>query len=120
MVKKILEEEGYKVEVADDGRGCMSSLEKKIPDLVLLDMMLPDMSGWDIFNKIINYEIHHRATYKNKDKIFRIKVAFLSVIPISENRLTRLRRYGVSDYIMKPFDNKDLVTRINKIFTEIL
>lgn len=115
MVKGVLEKRGYTVVTACDGRECLSKLGREKPDLVLLDMMLPDMSGWDIFNKILNLGRKYRAEYKIEDNSPFVKVAFLSVIPISGDRLVKLRKYGISDYIMKPFDNEDLVRRIADI-----
>ena len=115
LVKRILEKEGYCLITANNGGECLNRLKKEKPDLLLLDMMLPDMSGWDVFNKILNYGRHYREDHKIEDKSPFVKVAFLSVIPISGERLIKLRKYGVSDYIMKPFDNNDLVRRIDKI-----
>ena len=71
-------------------------------DLVLLDVMLPDMSGWDIFR-----------TLSNKNYIS--KFVFLSVIPVSTERMQELQKAGISDYITKPFNKKGLVDRINKV-----
>ena len=65
------------------------------------NMSQPDMSGWDIFEKL-------------KGKV-KSKFAFLSAIPVSEERMKELRRAGVSDYITKPFTKTDLVKRISKI-----
>jgi len=118
LVKEILEKEGYEVATACNGKECLSSLEKEKPDLILLDMMLPDMSGWDIFNKILSYGRRYRAEHRIHDKTPLVRVAFLSVIPVSEERLIKLREYGVLDYIMKPFDKEDLIRRINRILTE--
>jgi len=104
LVKTLLERHGYSVSNAFNGNECLSILKEEDIDLVLLDIMLPDMSGWDIYQRI-------RKDPRNRDT----KVAFLSVIPISEYRLKALKEDGVSDYITKPFDNKELISRINKI-----
>jgi DNA-binding response OmpR family regulator len=60
------------------------------------------MSGWDVFNRIKK---------KNKD----IKIAFMSVLDISEKRKQVLIDEGLADYIMKPFDNETLLQRVDKI-----
>jgi len=104
LVKTLLEKHGHIVSNAFNGNECLDILKEEDIDLVLLDIMLPYMSGWDILHKI-------RKDPRNKD----VKVAFLSVIPIPEERLEALKEDGVSDYITKPFDNKELIDRINKI-----
>ncbi|SRR3989339_910778 len=98
-VKIILEGEGYEVTLAYNGKSGIR-MAKKDFDLYLLDIMLPDMSGWDIFEKI-----------KKKGR----KFAFLSAIPVSKERVGELKKVGVSDYITKPFVKADLIKRVGKI-----
>jgi DNA-binding response OmpR family regulator len=101
-VKQMLEDEGYEVEISSRGaEGLKKAYEKKF-DLVLLDVMLPDMSGWDIFKTL-------------SSKKYVCKYAFLSVIPISTERMQEFKKAGISDYITKPFTKKDLIERIRKI-----
>ncbi|MCK4366185.1 MAG: response regulator, partial [Thermoplasmatales archaeon] len=84
---------------------CLRLLEKEKVDLVLLDIMMPGMSGWDVFNRI------------NK-KSRNIRVAFMSVLEISDKRKQVLLEEGLADYIMKPFDKDSLLDRIDKILEE--
>lgn len=102
LVKTILEKEGFNVVTALSGKECLGKLGEENPDLVLLDVMMPDMSGWDVYQRI-------RKMKK------RPKVAFLSVIEVSKERRRALFNNGISDYITKPFDRADLVKRIKKI-----
>ena len=104
LVKMVLKSNGYDIVTAYNGEEGLKKLKENDIDLVLLDLMLPDMSGWDIFQKI-------KKNPENED----VKVAFLSVIPVSKERLDTLKKSGVEDYITKPFDNEDLVRRIGKI-----
>ena len=101
-VKMLLETHGYKVRGAANGNEALKLIAKEDPDLILLDIMLPDMSGWDIFQKI-----HIQKSEK--------RIVFLSAMPISEERRKVFLKAGAKDYIMKPFDNEDLIRRINKI-----
>mgnify|MGYP001576026575 CR=1 FL=1 len=102
-VRIILSSSGYDIELAKDGNECLKKASKNKYDLYLLDIMLPDMSGWDIFEKI-------------KGKIKEgVKFAFLSAIPVSTERMQELKKAGVSDYITKPFTKEDLVKRVKKI-----
>jgi DNA-binding response OmpR family regulator len=102
LVKVILEKEGYKVITALSGKECIRQLEKNKIDLILLDVMMPDLSGWDVYQRI-------RA--KNK----KVKVIFLSILEISPDRKKQLLKEGVSDYIIKPFNAQELAKKVGLI-----
>lgn len=102
LTRTVLELGGYTVVPSYSGEEALRKLEKDKVDLVLLDIMMPGMSGWDVFNRIKK---------KNKD----IKVAFMSVLEISEKRKQVLLDEGLADYIMKPFDKETLLQRVDKI-----
>lgn len=104
-VELILKNEGYNVISVKNGKSCLKNLQKETPDLILLDMMMPDMSGWDVFQKI-------------RKENANIKVAFLSVMSIEESRKQNFYKDGVADYISKPFTDDDLVKRVKKILTK--
>ncbi|MEM5879073.1 MAG: response regulator [Candidatus Aenigmatarchaeota archaeon] len=104
LVKAIFEQEGYEVIPAYSGRECLEKLEKVKPDLILMDMMMPGMTGKEATKKI-------RENPKTKD----LKVVFLTVVRVSELGMEELRKLGVLDLITKPFDNEDLVKRVKKI-----
>ena len=102
LTRTVLELGGYNVVTANSGEECLRLLEKEKVDLVLLDIMMPGMSGWDVFNRI------------NK-KSTKVKVAFMSVLEISDKRKQVLLDEGLADYIMKPFDKDTLLDRVDKI-----
>jgi CheY-like chemotaxis protein len=104
LVTAILEQEGYEVMTAMDGEEALRKLEKQKPDLVLLDMMMPGMSGREVCEKI-------RKNPKTRD----LKVIFLTVAKFSEAGKGVLKDMKVSDYITKPFENADLTRRVKKI-----
>ncbi len=99
-VKIILTHAGFEIDTALDGANGLKKANDKKYDLILLDVMLPDMSGWDIFAKL-------------KPKL-SCKYAFLSAIPVSNERMEQLLKDGVSDYITKPFVKADLIARVKK------
>ena len=101
-VKTILSEAGFEVEIALSGKDGIKKAKKRHFDLILLDIMLPDMSGWDIFQKLRKFRVN-------------AKYIFLSVVPVTTERMIELRKAGVSDYITKPFTKVDLIERINKV-----
>jgi len=100
-VQIFLKNAGFDVDLAFDGTAGLSQIKSKKYDLILLDIMLPDMSGWDIFEKI--------------HKTVKAKYAFLSAIPVSKERIKELKKAGVSDYIMKPFTKQELVSKVSNM-----
>jgi len=88
------------VGLAFTGNEGLKMIRKGKYDLALLDIMLPDASGWDIYNKV---------------KDMKMKFAFLSAIAVSDDRIRELKKEGLSDYITKPFTKKGLIDRISKV-----
>src|SRR3972149_298908 len=100
LVKAVLETEGFDVVEAIDGADCLRKLQKIKPSLILLDMMMPGMSGRETCEKI-------RTNPKTKN----MKIIFLTVAKFSETGKGTLKKMKVLDYITKPFDNSDLIKR---------
>jgi two-component system response regulator VicR len=92
----------YEVTPVDSGQKCLEFLKKETPDLILLDIMMPEMSGWETYQKI-------RETYNNE----KLPVVFLTA------RTDQIARDAGSflgeDYIEKPFKIPELKERIDKI-----
>jgi DNA-binding response OmpR family regulator len=99
-VAAILTNAGFKTEIAFSGERGIEKAKDGF-DLIMIDIMLPGMSGWDVFTKL-------------KDKVDS-KFVFLSAIPVSRDRKQELKRTGISEYITKPFIKQDLLNRINKV-----
>ena len=101
-VGQMLELSGYEVIKAVDGKECLEKLSEHTPDLVLLDIMMPEMSGWDV-----------AAEIKENPEWSEIPIVFLTAkgdtMSIGMGSMTS------EDYIIKPFDIEDLKQRINKI-----
>ncbi|MFH1257955.1 MAG: response regulator [Candidatus Micrarchaeota archaeon] len=101
-VRLILGNAGIETDIANDGKEGLGKAKEKQYHLVLLDVMLPDMSGWDIYDSL------RKSNYS-------AKFAFISGIPISNERFGELKNKGVCDYIMKPFKAEEFVSRMKKI-----
>jgi DNA-binding response OmpR family regulator/anti-anti-sigma regulatory factor len=86
--------------VATDGRMAMSLIEREKPDLVLLDVMLPDIDGFEVCRRL-------KANPQTADT----QVVFMTALNNREHRLQGLK-VGAVDYISKPFDTEELLARI--------
>ena len=101
-VEFLLNAEGFKSEVVFSGEQCLKKLGAGNYDVVLLDIMMPKMNGWQVFEEI-------KKSHPEQ------KVAFLTVIKYSEAMKEKLTKDGLSGFITKPFDNDDLVNRVKLI-----
>ncbi len=101
LVKVVLEREGYQVVSAESGKDCLDALKKQKVDLILLDIMMPKMSGWEVLKKV-------------KKDYPKVKVVFLTVVKINEKMLADLIKDGLTDYIQKPCSNVEMVARVKK------
>jgi len=106
LIHMYLVKEGFDVRIAGDGSGAIKEFEKKVPDLILLDIMLPVMDGWVVCAKI-------RETSK-------VPIIMLTAKSEVFDRIQGLEM-GADDYIVKPFEMKELIARINAVLrrTEI-
>lgn len=104
LVTAILEQEGYEVVSAMNGEECLEKLKNVKPNLILIDMMMPRMSGRELCEMIMKDP-------KTKD----LKIAFLTVARFSGIGKRILKDMNVLDYIMKPFDNQDFIDRVKKM-----
>jgi DNA-binding response OmpR family regulator len=101
-VQFILDAEGYATDVVFCGEDCFAKIEEDEFDLVLLDIMMPKMNGWQVFEEI-------------KNRKPALNVAFLTVIKYSEAVKEKLEKEGLVDFINKPFENEDLIRRVGHI-----
>lgn len=98
LIPEILQYEGFDISVGNNGIECLEFLEHTTPDLIILDVMMPKMNGWDTLKEI-------RKMHPN------LPVIMLSAKGDSIDRVLGLE-LGADDYISKPFDDRELVARI--------
>ena len=89
----------YEVITAESGMKCLELLEKEIPDAILLDIMMPGMSGWEVYDKI-----------RDNPKCEKIPILFLTAR--TDKLAENAGRFLGDDFIEKPFDPLDLKNRI--------
>jgi len=101
-----LEKEGYKVIWEKDGGAALKSAETNKPDLILLDVMMPVMDGYQVLKKV-----------KENEKLKHIPVIMLTAKG-QERDVVKGIEMGAEDYIVKPFRPAELTARIKKILEE--
>ena len=100
LVRSYLEREGYAVLVADSGQGALEALERANPDLVVLDLMLPDVSGEEVA----------RSVRSHSD----LPIIMLTAKAGEDDRVAGLH-LGADDYLVKPFSPRELVARVEAV-----
>jgi len=99
-----LKEVGFGVEVALDGESCLKKLEEKVPDLLLLDIVLPSLDGWEVLEKI-----------KKNPKLKNLRVVVLSNLGQKEE-VEKGKKLGVEKYLIKAYHTpSEVVGEIKKI-----
>lgn len=100
LLKLYLENEGHTVFVANDGQAAIDTFKAKEPDLVLLDIMLPKMDGWQVCREI--------------RKTSSVPIIMLTAKGETFDKVLGLE-LGADDYVTKPFDAKEVMARIKAV-----
>jgi Bacteriophytochrome (light-regulated signal transduction histidine kinase) len=101
LVAMILKEAGYKVKVLVEGNRVFEVLENRIPDLILMDIMMPEINGIELCKRI-----------KNDSKFSSIPVIFLTALSDSDMIINAFSS-GAQDYVAKPVNPKELLARVS-------
>jgi DNA-binding response OmpR family regulator len=104
VVRAYLEQAGFDVSVAYDGKKAMQIARNDKPDLVILDLMLPELDGWDVC----------RALRKESD----VPVIMLTARVEESDKLIGLE-LGADDYVTKPFSPRELVARVRSVLRRV-
>ncbi len=106
LVRLILNRRGFTVLGANGGREGLDLIRKELPDLVLLDLMMPDMDGWDVYHQI-----------KSEALTRDIPVIVITAKAQDIDKILGLRVAKVEDYIAKPFSPQELIDRIEQVLS---
>jgi len=104
LMRLILTRRGYDVLRARGGSLALEILATKKPDVILLDVMMPEMDGWEVLQRI-----------KTNPSIQHIPVIFVTAKAESVDKVLGLQIAKVADYIPKPFSPQELYERIEKV-----
>jgi DNA-binding response OmpR family regulator len=102
ILRAFLESRGYVVAQAEDGRSALAKLEQVKPALVLLDVMMPGMDGWEVCRII-----------KNHPELGDTRVVMVTAKGAFEDKFEGLRS-GADDYVVKPVDFQDLLKKVRR------
>ncbi len=105
LIRLILGRKGYEVSGAAGGQEGLEKVRTEMPDLVLLDLMMPDMGGWEVYQQM-------KANEKMKD----IPVIIVTAKAQSIDKVLGLYIAKVDDYIAKPFSPSELLTSVENVF----
>jgi len=106
VVKMRLEVEGYKVIIGSNGKDCLERAQEEMPDLIILDIMMPVMDGYTALKHL-----------KENPELSEIPVIMFSIkekVKMEGLFITDM----VEDYIEKPFETEDLIVKIKRILGE--
>ena len=107
LIRLILSRRGFEVVGAAGGEEGLEKARQKPPDMVLLDLMMPDMDGWEVYQQL-------KADEKTKD----IPVIVVTAKAQSIDKVLGLHIAKVDDYIAKPFSPQELLNSVDKVFGE--
>ncbi|MGE5223330.1 MAG: response regulator transcription factor [Omnitrophica WOR_2 bacterium] len=107
LVRLILNRRGYEIIGATGGREGLDAVRENMPDLVLLDLMMPDMDGWDVYQQM-----------KANESTQNIPVIVVTAKAQSIDKVLGLHIAKVDDYISKPFSPQELIDSVDKVLTQ--
>lgn len=104
LIKLILDRKGFEVIGASGGKAGLETIRKEKPDVILLDLMMPDMDGWEVYQKI-----------KADEDMRDIPVIVVTAKAQSIDKVLGLHIAKVDDYIPKPFSPQELLDSIQQV-----
>jgi DNA-binding response OmpR family regulator len=105
LVQFVLTKEGYEVETADNPRGAMQMIKRREPDLLILDVTMPYLNGFDFSKKL-------------REEGYEIPLIFMTAQDTIEAKLQGFN-IGADDYICKPYNHQELVARVQAVMRRI-
>ncbi|MGB7440287.1 MAG: response regulator [Coleofasciculaceae cyanobacterium] len=105
LLQNLLSSAGYKIRMAPSGELALKTIEYSLPDLILLDVKMPDINGYEVCLKL-----------KSQDKTANIPVIFISAF---DEQIDKIKAFNVggSDYICKPFEIQELLVKVKNQIT---
>jgi DNA-binding response OmpR family regulator len=108
LVKLILGRKGYEVIGATGGQEGLDIIREFVPDLILLDLMMPDVEGWDVYQQV-----------RADEALKNIPVIVVTAKAQNIDKVLGLHIAKVDDYISKPFSPQELIDSIEKVLSRV-
>ena len=111
MLKIALEKHGFVVETADNGQEALDQIERRPPDLVLLDLKMPRRNGYQLF-----------AQLKSDERLHAIPIIVITALTQGSDREDEewARRMGAEGFLTKPFDLDEMARRVEEMVAKLL
>ncbi len=107
LIQLFLNNAGYETLAAFSGESALEQAFQQKPDLILLDIMMPKIDGWEVFRRI-----------KNDPQAQSIPIVFLTARTQNIDRMIGLSVMKASGYLTKPFSKKELLDEVERVLTE--
>ena len=107
ICRDYLKASGYEVVTAKDGAHGLSAARREKPDLVVLDLMMPGIDGWEVYRQM-----------RADKELMEIPVIIVTAKAQSIDKVLGLQVAKVADYITKPFGPKELINSIQRVFAK--
>jgi CheY-like chemotaxis protein len=104
LLEAILAEKGYTIETALNAKEAFLRIEKQVPDLILLDLLMPKVSGFDFLEQL-----------RKDEKTKKTPVIVISAITTDDENTRKINDLETVDFLRKPIDIQYLVTRVEEI-----
>jgi len=105
LIRRVVEKDGHEFVGCFSGEECLEKYDNEKPDLILLDIMMPGIDGWQVYEQI----------KKTNEKQ---KIVFLSALGIGPQTSVKMYKKGIKEYISKPFEPNELLRKVKRILKE--
>ena len=103
LMRSILEDKGYSILAVSNGKDALKILRQKLPDLIILDIMMPELNGFGVLESVKKYE-----------STANIPVIMLTARNNQKDQEKAITM-GAADYVIKPIDIEDVIARVDRL-----